>query len=137
MNEITGGSCTLEGAKVLAEVANIASTGGRGVKVLVCYEQTGLNSYEYTVESTNLSPKPESGEWEQYDALKADLQSASSIRVLKNGAESYNGSYDATQNKILYESDYGTEMLAYVYDTWAFVESNNSVSRYLVSEALE
>jgi len=28
MNEITGGSCTLEGAKVLAEVANIASTGG-------------------------------------------------------------------------------------------------------------
>lgn len=136
MNEITGGSCTLEGAKVLAEVANIASTGGRGVKVLVCYEQTGLKSYEYTVESTNLSPKPEAGESDQYDALKADLQSASSIRVLKNGAESYNGSYDATQGKILYEGP-GAEMPTYAFDTWAFVESNNSVSRYLVSEALE
>lgn len=30
MNEITGGSCTLEGAKVLAEVANIASVGNAG-----------------------------------------------------------------------------------------------------------
>lgn len=29
MNEITGGSCTLEGAKVLAEVANVASSGGK------------------------------------------------------------------------------------------------------------
>lgn len=33
MNEITGGSCTLEGAKVLAEVANIASTGGQRLLV--------------------------------------------------------------------------------------------------------